>query len=398
MLEKSPFFERTQKLNLSLQWKDWSGYAAARYYGSCHEPEYYALRQACGLIDVTPLFKYEVSGPDAAGLLGWVMTRNINRLKVGQVGYTCWCDEQGKLVDDGTVTRLSEEHFRVTSADPSYVWFERHSAGFDVEIEESTRKLGALSLQGPSSRALLQAVTADDMAELGFFRHCKTRIGNVDVDVTRTGYTGDLGFEIWVPSTQALPVWDALMAAGNNYGLLPVGLDAMDMTRVEAGFVLNGIDYFSARHCTIESRKSSPYELALGWTVHFKNRGEFIGKAALQADKENGTAFQFVGLEASWEELETLYDAHRLPPSLPAAAWRSPVPIYLDDGRTQIGYATSGTWSPLLKKNIAMGCVESQFAQVGNILRMEVTVEFERKTISARVVERPFFDPPRKKN
>ena len=398
MLEKSPFFARTKELCSSLQWKEWAGYAAAGRYGSCHESEYYALRQACGLIDVSPLYKYEVSGPDAAAFLSWIMTRNINRLALGQVTYSCWCDEHGKIVDDGTVTRLSEEDYRVTSADPSFVWLEQLSAGFDVQLRESTRELGALSLQGPTSRGLLQAVTADDISELGFFKHCKTSIGGATVDITRTGYTGDLGYEIWVPSAQCLQVWDALMAAGTGYGLLPVGLDAMDMTRVEAGFVLNGVDYFSARHCIIESRKCTPYELGLGWTVSFKNHEHFMGRKALLAEKTNGPELSFVGLEASWEELEALYDAHKLPPSLPAAAWRSPVPIYLDDGRTQVGYATSGAWSPILKKNLAMGFVESKYADEGTILQLEVTVEFERKSVSAQVVKRPFFDPDRKKS
>ena len=286
----------------------------------------------------------------------------------------------------------------MTSADPSFVWLERLATGFDVELKDSTNLIGALAVQGPMSRDLLSAAMDTDLAELGFFRHMRGTIAGAEVDITRTGFTGDLGYEIWVQREDSLPVWDRLFDVGSRYGLMPVGLDALDMTRIEAGFVLNGVDYYTARHCIIEARKSTPYELGLGWTIQFKNRGSFLGKTALQAEKANGSEFSFIGLVSDWDQLEALYDEHRLPPAIPSEAWRCAVPVYLADSRTQVGYATSGTWSPILKKNIAMAHVESQYAKLGSTLKIEATVEYRRRTVDATVTARPFYDPPRKQS
>ena len=398
MPEKSPFHPRTLELCTSLRWKDWAGYYAVASYRECHEMEYYAFRQAAGILDVSPLFKYEVKGPDAGTLLARVMTRDVRKLRVGRVTYTCWCDDAGKLVDDGTVTRLDTQHYRVTSADPSLEWFERHAHGLNVQMEESTQRIGALAIQGPTSRAFLNELVDIDLGKLRFFRAKRATLAGVDVVVSRTGYTGDLGYELWVDAAKALTVYDALLEAAPRHGAIPVGLDALDMVRVEAGFVLNGVDYHNARHCLIESRKSTPYELGLGWTVDL-DREPFIGQEALRAEKRAGSGWQFVGLVADWEELEALYEVHNLPPGVSASAWRTSVPIYRDrSGRKQVGYASSGTWSPVLKQYLAMAHVKAPYAAVGTTVQLEVTVEHERKCISAVVTERPFFDPPRKRS
>ncbi len=395
MPEKTPFHDRTSALCTSMRYKDWAGYYAVSSYGTCHEPEYHAFRQACGLLDVSPLYKYEVTGPGARALLSRVMTRDVSKLRKNRVGYTCWCDPQGKLVDDGTVTCLNEQHFRVTAAEPSLVWFERHTRGLDVQIEESTRRFGALALQGPTSRDLLSELVDIDMQKLRFFRAKQAKLNGHPVMVTRTGYTGDLGYEVWVERDEALDVWDAIVGVGHRWGLKPAGLDALDMVRVEAGFVLAGVDYFTSRHCIIDERKSTPLELGLGWTVHL-DRAPFVGQKALQREQAEGSAWSFAGLELDWEELEALYEVHNLPPSVPATAWRTPIPVYNNRGKW-IGYASSGTWSPILKKNLAMAHVSAPHGALGEELRMEVTVEHRRCNVTATVVERPFFDPPRKR-
>jgi len=391
----SPFHPRTSARCTSLLWKDWAGYYAVRSYDTYMEREYYAFRHAAGMIDVTPLFKYEVHGPDAAAFLSRVMVRNIAKLKTGQVTYCCWCDDAGKVVDDGTVTRLEEDHFRVTSAEPSLAWLRRYTRGYRVTLEDSSERLAALSVQGPTSREILKRVTGADLDTLRFFRLERCRIDGFDAIVTRTGYTGDLGFEVWTDAEHACALWDALEREGGAYGLLPAGLDAMDVARVEAGFVMNGVDYYSAHHCLIESRKSTPYELALGWTVNL-DREPFTGQAALQREKALGATRHFVGLAVDWDAFEAEFAAKGLPPEVPAAAWRDPRPVYTPDGQ-QVGQATSGAWSPMLKQNLALATVRAGHHEEGTELRLEVTVEYERKPVKAIVTRKPFFDPERKR-
>ncbi|MFQ5351029.1 MAG: aminomethyltransferase family protein, partial [Thermoanaerobaculia bacterium] len=375
--------------------KDWAGYYAVCSYDTTHEREYFAFREAAGLIDVTPLYKYEVYGPDAAALLSRMMVRNVRKLKVGRVGYTCWCDDAGKVVDDGTVSRLEKEYFRVTAADPTYHWLQSLARGYDVTIEDSTRRLAAVALQGPTSRDILNSCCEASLDKLRFFRVKRTRLDGLDVWITRTGYTGDLGYEVWVESGRAVELWDTLIASGRPYGIEPAGLDALDMTRIEAGFVMLHVDYFSSTKVTLESRKSTPYEIGLGWAVKLE-REPFLGQAALRAEREKGSVWQLAGLEMDWPELEALYERFDLPPALPAGACREPLPVY-DNGR-QVGQVTSHTWSPILKRMIALASVRTPWAAEGRRLQVEHTVEYERHTVSARVTPTPFFDPPRKRS
>ena len=391
----TPFHPRTSELCTSLLYKDWAGYYTVCSYDTCHEREYYALRNAAGLIDVSPLFKYEVSGKDAAAFLSRVMVKDINELKVGRCTYLCWCDDHGKVLDDGTVSRLDETCFRVTAAEPTFSWLMRQSRCFDVTIEDSTDKIGTLSLQGPTSRDILKNVSDADMDGLGYFGLTQAKLDGVDVVISRTGYTGDLGYEVWVEREQALHVYDAIMAGGRDYRIQPVGLDAMDVTRIEAGYIMNGVDYFSSNTCLIESRKSTPYEIGLGWTVDL-NRDPFIGQHALKAEAANGSVWALVGLVFDWPAFERLFDEFGLPPQLPGGAWRTPVPVY-DKGGVQVGQATSGAWSAILKDNLALATVKTAHAMPGTVLQIEVTVEFERRRVPAIVTKTPFFDPPRKK-
>ena len=391
----SPFFERTTKLNESQEWRRWSGYLAATNYELTHENEYFAIRTKAALLDITPLYKYIISGPDAQQFLDRLVTRNIGICKVGQVMYTPWCDEDGKQIDDGTVQRLANHKFRITSAEPNLGWIEHNAAGMDLSISDDSKTTAALALQGPNSRAILNSIASDSLDSLKFFWMMKTQFDDISVTISRTGYTGDLGYEIWMDPKDALSVWDLLMDKGKSYGITPTGLQALDMARIEAGLILLDVDYISARHAIIEPRKSSPYELGLGWAVKMKKKN-FIGKKALKAELSRGPEWNLVGIEIEWEELETLYRNAGLAPGLPSTAWRTSTPLY--DGDEQVGYATSGCWSPILKRYIALAHVKSEFSQLGSKLYFELKVEHFRKLTPAKVVNTPFFDPERKRS
>ena len=393
----SPFHERTQSLCTSYRWKDWAGYCAVSSYDTSHEREYFAFRETAGLLDVSPLYKYEVSGPGAQALLARMMVRDVSKLKVGRVAYSCWCDDDGKVVDDGTIARLGETHFRVTAADPTLHWLHALSRGLDVTIEDSSARLAALALQGPTSRNILRDASGGgaDLDALKFFGVTRATIQSIPVWISRTGYTGDLGYEVWAEREQAVAVWDALMAAGQRHGIEPAGLDALDMVRIEAGFVLLAVDYFSSHKVVLESRKSTPLELGFGWMVDLE-RGNFIGRDAIAAEMKRGPLWHLVGLEVSWEELEALYASFNLPPSLPATARRDALPVYDAEGR-QVGQATSHTWSPLLKKYLAIASVRPGSEAKGMKLQIEHTVEYERRKVTATVAPLPFFDPERKR-
>ncbi len=393
----TPFHPRTSALCTSLFYKEWAGYHAVRSFDTSHEREYFAFRNAAGVIDVTPLFKYEVYGPDAAALLSRMTVRDIGKLKVGRATYLCWCDDDGKVVDDGTVSRLDDDYYRLTAAEPTFAWLHRYARPYDVTIEDSTERLGALAIQGPTSRDILAQVSDAPLDTLKFFGVAKAKLDGVDVHISRTGYTGDLGYEVWCERDDALTVWDAIMAAGRDYRLQPAGLDALDVTRVEAGYIMNGVDYYSANHCIIESRKSTPYELGLGWTVNL-DREPFIGQAALVAEKARGSKWATVGLRYDWDEYEALFAKVGLPPQVPAGAWRTPIPVYDRHAGHQVGQATSGAWSPMLKANLALATVKAAHAKPGTRLRIEVTAEYRRRLVSATVTPTPFFNPERKRS
>ena len=395
-LRLSPFFERTSQLNESQEWKRWSGHLAATSYELSHHNEYFAIRTKAGLLDVSPLKKYIVEGKDAEKLLDNIVTRNIEICKIGQVMYTPWCDENGKIIDDGTVQRFSENKFRITSAEPNLEWIESNSTGMDVSIIDDSYSTAALALQGPNSRAILNEISSDNINSLKFFWMMDTNLGGIPVSISRTGYTGDLGYEIWMNPDNALAVWDLLIDNGSNFGITPVGLHALDISRIEAGLILLDVDYISSRHAIIESRKSSPYELGLGWTVKLK-KNNFIGKGALCREENNRTDWNFVGIEIQWKELEKLYRQVGLPPDLPSKAWRTSVPLYNKQNQ-QVGYATSGTWSPILKRYIALAHIKSKYARVGAELMFELKIEHLRKKTKAVVVKTPFFNPERKRS
>jgi aminomethyltransferase len=266
-LKTTPFHARTAPLVRAQTWRRWAGYQVASAYEPHPDREYAAVRNAAALLDVSPLYKYRVSGPDAARLLDRMVTRDVGKCHVGQVLYTPWCDAHGKVIDDGTISRLDEHTFRLTSAEPNLRWLSMNSVGLDVSIEDVSERTGALALQGPLSRVILQRLTPADLTALKYFRLVHTTVREIRVTISRTGYTGDLGFEIWVDADRATDLWDALIEAGTPYGLTPAGIWALDLARIEAGLVMLDVDYFSAHRAVIEDQKSSPFELNLGWTV-----------------------------------------------------------------------------------------------------------------------------------
>jgi aminomethyltransferase len=389
----SAFHERTSRLCESLSYREWAGYYAVSVYESHHEHEYNAIRNAAALIDVSPLQKYRISGRDATRLVNRILTRDIGKVAVGQVIYTCWCDEEGKVIDDGTVSRLGENLYRWTAAHPNLRWFHTNAIGMDVVVEDISEEVAALALQGPLSGRLLAKVAEADIAPLKYFRLTHGRIGGVEVDISRTGYTGDLGYEIWMPWGEALRVWDALVEAGLEFDLHPAGMIALDVARIEAALLLIDVDYTSSRKALIPAQKYSPFELNLGRMVNL-DKPDFIGRAALVEEAKRGAGRQLVGLELEWTEVEALYDELGLPPQVPAMASRVHVPVYRDD--VQVGRATSTTWSPVLKKMIALASVSRNQSRPGTRLKVEFTIEAVRHRVTARVVDLPFFSPARK--
>jgi aminomethyltransferase len=394
MLRTTPFHARTAPLNESQAWRRWAGYVVASQYELLHDREYHSIRNSAALFDISPLYKYIVRGKDAARLLDRVVTRDIGGSKVGQVMYTPWCDAEGKVIDDGTISRLGETVFRMTSADPNLRWLAMNSVGLDVTVDDVSDRIAALSLQGPTSRAILERATESDLSKLKFFRLTSTSVRGIPVTISRTGYTGDLGYEIWTDAEHALPLWDALIETGTDFGITPAGMYALDLARIEAGLLLIEVDYVSSHHALIDAQKSSPLELGLAWTVKL-DKPSFVGKKALREEAERGPAWQFVGVEVEWESLESLYAGLGLPTRLPMTAWRTSVPVYA--GSRQVGYATSGCWSQLLKKYIALAHVEANHGKVGTPLSMEITVEHRRKQAEVRVAKTPFFNPERKR-
>jgi aminomethyltransferase len=379
-----------------MSWRDWAGYYAVSTYEVHHEREYSAIRNAAALIDISPLFKYRVTGKDATRLVDRIVTRDMNKVQVGQVVYTHWCDGEGKVIDDGTVSRLDEQVYRWTAAEPNLRWLTVNAHGLDVRIEEITERTAAVALQGPTSRAILEACAQApiDLRALKYFRVTPAKVGPIPVEISRTGYTGDLGYEVWVDAPHAEALWDTLMQAGRPYDITPAGMLALDVARIEAGLILLDVDYTSARKALIPSQKYTPGEIGLGRLVHL-DKAPFIGQAALRKDAQDGPARQLVGLEVDWDGLERLYDEAGLPPQIPATASRVSVPVY--SGDRQVGKVTSSTWSPTLKKMIALASLSSSSAERGSRLEMEWTVDHQRKRVEATVAKLPFFDPPRKR-
>lgn len=407
-----PLHERQLPLCDTWLFKDWAGRIAVCAYDINVEREYWAVRQAAGVIDVSPLYKYDFHGPDAARTLARLAVRDIGRIEIGRVAYTCWCDDRGLVIDDGTVTRLGEEHFRLTAAEPALDWLLEVAAGADVEVMDTSRELAALAVQGPRSRKVLGRALGGTVDEgrgasssprrgpggsrgpLPYFAARPFVTAGLEGRVTRTGYTGDLGYEVWVSAEDGVRLWDQLFGAGADYNLQPVGLDALDILRIEAGYLLHGVDYYGAHEEPRRRQLSTPFELGWSWMVQL-DREPFVGQEALRQAADS-PHLQFVGLALDFAALTDLYAEYDLPPHLPAAASRQPLPVY-DRGGRQVGQVTSSCWSSLLKQPLALASVEPRFAAAGSTLEVEHTVDYDRRRVPAAVTRLPFYDPPWRK-
>ena len=393
------FHPVTAPLNRKQQWREWSGYFASSAYADAHDIEYNAIREAAALIDVSPLYKYAIGGPDARRLVDRVITRDATKLIPGRVYYTPWCDEHGKVIDDGTVHGLDDGSFRWTAADPQLRWLRMNAAGLDVTINDVTEQVAAVALQGPQSRAVLEAATGTAFHDLAYFRRraASVTVGRrkIAIDVSRTGYTGDLGYELWVDAGNAVALWEALWAAGRDHANRPAGMVALDVVRLEAGLVLLEVDYTSARHAMNPDQSYGPGEIGLGRLVTF-DKADFVGRLALEHEaRAGGPARRLVGLQLDWYGIEGLYSAQGLPPAISPVIDRSPRPVFV--GGRQVGRATSTGWSPILKQAIALATVPPSLEAIGSKVDVEWTVEGRRGRVAASVVELPFLDLERKR-
>lgn len=392
-MKPTPFYPRTSLLCDSYSWAEWSGWLTANTYDIDHMQEYLAVRTACAVFDSSPLYKYHVHGRDALKLMNRVVTQDVAGYAAGRCLYTPWCDDEGKIIDDGVLARYGEQDFRLTAAAPTLYWLEDNAIGLDVSIEEVTEALAVLALQGPYSAALLNAISDVEFEQLPYFSIMDTNLAGIPLAVSRTGYTGDLGYELWVEPHRAVQLWDELFEAGQAYRLRPFGEYALGMARIEAGLLLAEVDFHSSKKALYEFEKSSPLELGLSWTVDL-TKEFFVGKRALKHELARGPAWKTVGLEVDLKSLEAIFAGFGMPLHLPYQSWTEAVPIY--SGGRQVGKATSGTWSPILKKYIAIARLRPRYARLGAQVDMEVTVDAQRKEARATVVKMPFFYPPRK--
>jgi aminomethyltransferase len=395
MLKKTPFHSRTAALMQADQWRRWAGYSVASSYEMTHDREYLAMRNACVLIDVSPLCKYRITGVDSLKFLNRLVTRDVSKCDVGSMMYTPWCDSRGKIIDDGTIAHLTENEYRLTSAEPNQRWLEDNAIAMQVQIEEVSEQLASLSLQGPRSRELLMTLCDAPLGSLKYYQYSDTKIAGIPVTISRTGYTGDLGFELWMQADKAESVWDALVNAGRSFALQPAGIWALDVARIEAGLIMLDIDYTPANKAINESQCSTPLELGLQWAVSWK-KGNFVGRKSLWEEKQRGSNTLLVGLEIDHKEFERQHHELGLPVPYPFTAWRSVVPLYV--GNVQVGYATSGVWSPTLKKYIALAHLQPKYTTIGTLVTIDMNVDRYRRSFNAKVTALPFFNPPRKKD
>ena len=381
-LLKTPFHARSRALSQVDQYVAWSGYSTVDVYTTV-EQEYFAIRNAATVYDLTPMTKYRIAGPDAVAYLDRLVTRDVTRLRAGRLGYCLWCNDDGHLVDDGTLFRLAESEFRLCAGMRQLDWLEASAIGFDVSVEEVTERIAALSLQGPVSCAVLKAAGLREVATLPPFAIGRYDLDGIELTVSRSGFTGDLGYEIWMDPAAAAAVWDRLFEAGRSRGLRAIGSRALDVARLEAGFLSPWVDFVPAEHAIRVGRAHSPFELGLERFVDF-DKGHFTGRRALLEERRRGPRSRLVGLDVEGNK--------------PARA----ALLYADDrARREIGAVTSAVWSPTCKRNIALARVEARCSAPGTPLWAEIYLNrelaWERRMTRARVVDRTFFAPERRR-
>ncbi len=377
---ETPLHARTAPLCLTGDWSIWGGYRTVNSYHNV-ELEYFAIRNAATLFDLSPMRKYRIAGPDAERYLNRLLTRDVRKLKPGRVGYAVWCDDAGKVLDDGTVFRFGAEEFRICSQERHLNWFLDSAIGFEVDVIDESEEIAAIALQGPQSFSVLQALGMAGSEALKPFDMAEFTIDGLAVTLSRTGFTGDLGYEIWTESAHAVALWDRLVAAGAAHGIVPVGSAALDLARIEAGFPAANVDFIAAEQALRATRRRSPFELGLSWLVDF-DKDHFNGRRALLAERESTAGTRLVGLDVAGNK-----------PALDAL-------IYVDRA-TQAGFVTSAMWSPTCKRNIALATLKQSFTTGNRALWAEIYVrkegKWEKVVAPCKIVERTFFNPPRRR-
>ncbi len=379
---RSPFHSRLQKLDSLNNWHDWKGYSSADAL-YCAETEYFAVRNSTGVFDLTPMTKYRISGPDALDFLDRLVTRDMRKIKPGRVAYAVWCDDQGQVIDDGTIFHLRDGEYRLCSQERHLAWFTAAAIGFDVSIVVETAEIAALAVQGPTSYSVLSGMGLEDLGSLKPFGLMHYDFEGAELMISRTGYTGDLGYELWINAEKAEALWDALFDAGKLLGIRPIGTSALELVRIEAGYLAPHEDFLPADTTVRTGRTRSPFELGLDWLVDFK-KPNFNGRRALAEEKRRGSDWRLVKLDIEGNK----------------AAHHSYIYAKSKNNKSEVGFITSAAWSPVCKQNIALGTVRTPHGKVGDSLWVEVYYQREmhwnRVMAKAVVVDKPFWFPPRR--
>ena len=378
-LLETPFHERTYEACYNNDWYRWAGYKIAREYSNT-ELEYTAMRNTAGVLDITPMHKYDIKGRDAIKFVDKLVTRNVTEIKSGQVMYIIWCNEDGNVIDDGTVFCFNSNHLRIFCAERNLNWFSDTAIGFNVEVEDVSDTIAALAFQGPLSCKILNLLNVKDIENLKPFYFDNFNLNGCKVTISRTGFSGDLGYEIWCKNEDAINVWDSLFTFNRDYKVLPAGMNALDMVRVEAGFIQPNADFMSAEQALRPNRMRNPYELGMGWLVDL-NKNYFTGKKNLVNLKKKTLTKKLVGLDIQGDK-----------PAIGS--------VLYDKNKKEIGIVTAGMWSPSLKSNIAFGYVDKDHMKIGSKVFAEIyhpeELEYKKIWAECSVVKKQFFNPPRR--
>jgi aminomethyltransferase len=397
MIRTTPFHERTAALNETGLWSHWSGHLAAHRYQSSDKFEYFAVRNSAGIFDSSPLYKYRIHGPDAERFLAGILARDIRSCPPGRAQYTIWCDDRGFVVEDGVILRHGRDEFLLTAAEPNLAYFEDLIGRDDVRIEEVSHDYATLAIQGPRSRDLVARLVPGAVT-IPYFGITSGMIAGSPVTVSRTGYSGDLGFEIWIEAPDALKVWDTVWESVEGHGVLPFGLDALEMLRIEAGLLLLDVDFASSRYAWTDEDRSSPFEIGLGWMLRDLAADDraFIGRRALERELADGASrWRFTGLVVDWQDYDRIYNGAGLIPPKDHTPIVEELFVY-DDEIRQVGYSTSFMYSPMLQRHIAMARVRPDLATPGSEVRLEVDVNHRYEYVKARTARMPLYNPARK--
>lgn len=378
-LLETPFHERTYEACYNNDWYRWAGYKIAREYTNT-ELEYTAMRNTAGVLDITPMHKYDIKGADAIKFVDKLVTRNVTEINSGQVMYIIWCNEDGNVIDDGTVFCFNSNHLRIFCAERNLNWFSDTAIGFNVEVEDVSDTIAALAFQGPLSCKILNLLNVKDIENLKPFYFDNFDLNGCKVTISRTGFSGDLGYEIWCKNEDAINVWDSLFTFNRDYKVLPAGMNALEMVRVEAGFIQPNADFMSAEQALRPNRMRNPYELGMGWLVDL-NKNYFTGKKNLVNLKKKTLTKKLVGLDIQGDK-----------PAIGS--------VLYDKNKKEIGIVTAGMWSPSLKSNIAFGYVDKDHMKIGSKVFAEIyhpeELEYKKIWAECSVVKKQFFNPPRR--